>query len=83
MKSVSDLNNNEGTIIEENGNKVAVYKDKGGKIHKLSPVCTHKGCIVGWDTQSKGWTCPCHGATYSPTGQVTKGPAEKDLTPME
>lgn len=83
MKSISDLQNNEGTVIEENGTKVAVYKDEKGQTHKLSPICTHKGCIVGWDPQSNGWTCPCHGSTFSKEGHVISGPAQKDLNTIE
>jgi Rieske Fe-S protein len=83
MKQISDLQNNEGTVVEENGNKVAVYKDKTGKTHKLSPICTHKGCTVGWDPQNNSWACPCHGAMYTPDGHVISGPAPKDLTVIE
>jgi Rieske Fe-S protein len=81
VKQVVDLQNNEGTVItEENGQPVAIYKDEQGKIHKLSPICTHKGCTVNWNNQTKEWICPCHGATFTPDGHVTSGPAQKDLT---
>jgi len=83
MTDIAMLRDNEGTVIEENGNKVAAYKDESGKIHKMSAVCTHKGCIVGWDPQNNGWTCPCHNAMYTPDGHVISGPAPKDLTTIE
>lgn len=83
MKQISDLTNNEGTVIEEKGQPVAVYKDANGGMHKLSPICPHKGCTVGWDDQNKQWLCPCHGATYTPEGHVTGGPAPKDLAVIE
>lgn len=83
MSNFSDLKTNQGMVIQENDQKIAIYKDKDGKTHKLSATCTHKGCTVNWDDQKKEWSCPCHGATYSPEGFVTGGPAQKDLTPIE
>lgn len=46
-----------------------------------SAVCTHNGCIVGYDQPSKTFQCPCHGAVYSgSSGQVLGGPAPLPLT---
>lgn len=40
--------------------------------------CTHQKCTtVAVDL---AYVCPCHGAKFSNTGKVLKGPAEKDLT---
>lgn len=75
----SNIPKNSGKIIQQDNKKFAVYKDIDGKIHKLSPYCTHLGCIVEWNDKSKRWDCPCHGASYSKGGQVTSGPARKDL----
>ncbi|MGB2739933.1 MAG: Rieske 2Fe-2S domain-containing protein [Cognaticolwellia sp.] len=41
-------------------------------------ACTHNGCAVS--PADPGFICPCHGARFDQLGQVTKGPAEKDLT---
>lgn len=41
-------------------------------------TCTHNGCAVS--PADTGFICPCHGARFDQLGQVTKGPAEKDLT---
>ncbi|MCB2199612.1 Rieske (2Fe-2S) protein [bacterium] len=44
--------------------------------HALDSFCTHQGCTV-----HAGATldCPCHGSHFSLTGDVTHGPATKDL----
>ena len=77
--SIDDLKNNEGIIIEEAGKKVGIYKSQNGEVTKLSPVCTHIGCIVDWDSDSKNWVCPCHGAKFNAEGKVIQGPARNDL----
>ena len=50
-----------------------------GAVHAVSPVCTHMGCHVHWNNSERSWDCPCHGARYSPTGEVLNGPAVKPL----
>jgi len=74
------LQANEGMVVDEDGKKVAIYKDEQGKPHKLSAVCTHLGCIVDWNAGEQTWDCPCHGSKYDKTGKVVNGPAQKDLT---
>lgn len=73
----------EGKIIKVKGKKVAVYKDKDGKIYAMSPICTHMGCTVNWNGTEKTWDCPCHGSRYNYDGQVIHGPAQKDLKKEE
>jgi Rieske Fe-S protein len=46
----------------------------------MSPVCTHMGCHVGWNTAEKSWDCPCHGGRFDALGQVLNGPP---LQPLE
>ena len=78
-KTLRDINPGEGAIIEMEGKKVAVSKSMNGEISKVSAVCTHLGCIVGWNGAEKTWDCPCHGSRFSSTGKVINGPATKDL----
>ena len=77
--ALSEVAPGEGKILEVDGQKVAVYREQGGACHAVSPVCTHLGCHVHWNTAERSWDCPCHGARYSPTGKVLNGPAVKDL----
>lgn len=78
-KTLDDLKNDEGAILEINGEETAVYKDSKGNITKLSPVCTHLGCTVEWNNKDKTWDCPCHGSKFSKEGKVIQGPAIKAL----
>jgi glycine/D-amino acid oxidase-like deaminating enzyme/nitrite reductase/ring-hydroxylating ferredoxin subunit len=80
--SVRELKPGDGMIIGSRGKKVAVFRHRNGKIHRLSPVCTHLGCLVRWNPAESTWDCPCHGSRFKPTGEVIAGPAEEALTPI-
>ena len=69
----------EGALVKVRGRNVGVYRDEGGALHAVSPICTHMGCVVGWNPAEKSWDCPCHGSRFSPEGQVIQGPAVRDL----
>lgn len=43
----------------------------------VSPVCTHRQCIV--DVSGPRIVCPCHGSEYDRSGEVLVGPAERPL----
>jgi cytochrome b6-f complex iron-sulfur subunit len=58
--------------------RVLVRADAGG-LSALSFVCTHLGCTVAQDPESKGFVCPCHGSRYRADGSVVAGPAPRRL----
>lgn len=80
IKSLDELRPGHGAIMREGLTKLAVCRDEGGNIHKLSAVCPHLGCIVAWNSTEKTWDCPCHGSKYRADGRVYQGPANSDLS---
>lgn len=78
-RSADELEKGEGGIVTIDGRRAAAFKDETGKIHAVSPRCTHLGCRVGWNPRDLTWDCPCHGSRYKFTGEVIQGPAERDL----
>ncbi|ESU30369.1 menaquinol-cytochrome C reductase iron-sulfur subunit [Bacillus sp. 17376] len=53
-----------------------VFKNEGGEIVALSPVCKHLGCVVDWNTDKKNpnmFFCPCHYGLYEKDGMNVKG----------
>lgn len=44
----------------------------------LTATCTHEGCTVSSFADSQ-FVCPCHGSTFSTSGSVVKGPANRAL----
>lgn len=75
----ASLKNEEGKIIEIEGEKVGAYKDKEGRIYTIVPKCAHLGCDLSWNNLDKTWDCPCHGSRYDYTGKMLYGPTVKDL----
>jgi len=69
----------EAAILKIDGENVAAYRDEQGGLHAVSAVCTHMGCIVGWNATDRTWDCPCHGSRFDLAGEVLHGPAVAPL----
>ncbi len=78
-KSLRAIPRGQGRLLELDGDRVAAYRDEDGTVTLLSPVCTHLGCLVNWNSAEASWDCPCHGSRFTATGKVIGGPAEKPL----
>jgi Rieske Fe-S protein len=79
IKKIEELPIDEGMILREGLNKIAVYKDKQNNIYINSAFCPHLGGFVRWNSGEKSWDCPCHGSRFDACGNVLNGPAISDL----
>ncbi|MEW6475751.1 MAG: FAD-dependent oxidoreductase [Actinomycetota bacterium] len=77
----SGLAAGEAGLCELDGQRVAAFRDEAGRLHAVSPRCTHLGCLVDWNTAERSWDCPCHGSRFTPDGSVLQGPAVRPLEP--
>src|SRR5262249_25126719 len=48
-KSFDAVGRGEAAILKIDGESVADFRDKQGIVHALSAVCSHMGCLVGWN----------------------------------
>jgi glycine/D-amino acid oxidase-like deaminating enzyme/nitrite reductase/ring-hydroxylating ferredoxin subunit len=80
--SAEMLQPGQGAVLEQDGQKIAAYRDREGRLSIFSPVCPHLHCIVRWNTAEKTWDCPCHGSRFAATGEVLAGPAQSSLSPL-
>lgn len=76
---IEHIKNGHGGIIEYNGEKVGIYKNKEGKEFFVSTKCTHLGCQLSWNADELTWDCPCHGSRFDYKGRLIGSPANKDL----
>lgn len=69
----------EGEIVDVSGRAAGLYRGSGGELRAVSAVCTHMGCLVGWNPVDRTWDCPCHGSRFDEDGRVVHGPATEAL----
>ncbi|HAH25678.1 MAG TPA: Rieske (2Fe-2S) protein, partial [Prolixibacteraceae bacterium] len=83
------------TVVDLNSSQFAALKTVGGFAYNgnvfimrtsdtnyiaISRICTHQGCTVAYNSSTKQFVCPCHGARYNASGAVLQGPAQRPLT---
>ncbi len=78
-KSYDELGPGEAAILKIDGDNVAAFRDEKGALHAVSAVCSHMGCLVGWNDTDRTWDCPCHGSRFELSGEVIHGPATRPL----
>lgn len=69
----------EANVETEDGQRVGVFKDEAGKIHRVDTSCAHLGCELHWNNAENSWDCPCHGSRYTMDGKILEGPTVKPL----
>lgn len=67
-----------GAVAVLSNGRVFLLRTERGFI-ALSAVCTHLGCVVRADPDTRGFACPCHGSRYHGDGTVRQGPAVQAL----
>lgn len=78
-----DLKNDSGGVVEFEGKKMGIYKDKEGNFFAVEPYCKHLGCELSWNNLEKTWDCPCHGSRYDYMGKLITEPASKNLDKID
>jgi Rieske Fe-S protein len=80
---LEDIESGNGNVIKIENDSVAAYRDDKGKLHIVSAICPHLGCVVHFNKAEKSWDCPCHGSRFTTEGDVIEGPAYKGLERKE
>jgi glycine/D-amino acid oxidase-like deaminating enzyme/nitrite reductase/ring-hydroxylating ferredoxin subunit len=78
-RSLDEVRAGEAAIVKLHGNRTAVFRDERGVLHAVSGVCTHMGCVLGWNPVDRTWDCSCHGSRFALDGAVIHGPATTGL----
>ena len=74
-EELANLAPGDSAIVKAEGESFAAYRAPDGELFAVSPVCTHLGCKVHWNSVGTSWDCPCHGSRFRPDGTVIEGPA--------
>jgi cytochrome b6-f complex iron-sulfur subunit len=75
--STGALSKNGGYLVS---NGIVVARTAAGGFLAVSAACTHQGTTVQYISANNYFYCADHGATFSASGQVTGGPANRALT---
>ena len=75
--SSSNLNTAGGFIYMNN---IIIVKTTSGSFLAVSQACTHEGTTVTYQLNGERFFCPNHGSTFSNSGAVLNGPANRALT---
>ncbi len=62
-----------------NDTPLIIINRRGSGFIALTRVCTHLGCLVGYDKFNNKLVCPCHAGQFDLEGRVLSGPATKPL----
>ena len=68
--------NNGITHIKQS--QLFIYKTDE-EIDVYNAHCTHMGCILNFNNQTKQFNCPCHKSRFDIDGKKLRGPAKRDL----
>jgi len=77
-------------VLKLSADMLSKVKDKKNDMDRLIKIgdshfmvtlglCTHLGCIPGYNPADKTFLCACHGGMYDVTGDVTKAPPPRGL----
>ena len=77
--SAEDIAPGEAGVVTVGGDQLAVHRADDGTLHTVSAICTHLGCLIGFNAVEREWECPCHGSRFGLDGEVRQGPATAPL----
>lgn len=82
-EKLASLAPGDSAIVEAEGESFAAFRAEDGELFAVSPICTHLGCKVHWNSVETSWDCACHGSRFRPDGTVIEGPALAPLRRKE
>ena len=54
------------------GPVIGFVRRSGGRVEAVSGICSHQGCQLRLDNQSRELRCPCHNAAFALNGVILR-----------
>jgi nitrite reductase/ring-hydroxylating ferredoxin subunit len=70
VASLQDLTEGQGTLVNAGSVSAFVFR-QGDKVTAVSSICSHLPCQLWWNGHDSLLDCPCHPASFTPSGQST------------
>ena len=61
---------------------VGFVSRSGEQLRAVSGACSHQGCLLALDQEAGRLDCPCHGASFAPSGEVLSSKLPQPLPPL-
>jgi len=61
------------------GNDKTIIIQYDNELKAFDAACTHAGCPVNWDSNSRNFICKCHGGIFNEKGDPISGPPRTSL----
>lgn len=75
----TELAPNSGTVFQFGTEPALLIRTAEGELRAFSAICTHLGCTVNYDAESKVIWCPCHNGMFDLHGRNVGGPPPRPL----
>jgi glycine/D-amino acid oxidase-like deaminating enzyme/nitrite reductase/ring-hydroxylating ferredoxin subunit len=76
---LKDIGIGKAGVINQNGQRVGVYREAEDRYYFISTKCPHLGCSLEWNQNELTWDCPCHGSRFDFRGKLISNPATRDV----
>ena len=73
----------EGQVCRVQGEFSGISCDQNHQLHRVSPICSHKGGVLQWNAAEQTWDCPVHGGRFTADGERIYGPPCKNLKQLD
>ena len=77
IAALDDIPVGEAISAKAGDSPILLVRTSETEVTGFSAVCTHMQCTVA--PGKEALVCPCHGSTYTSSGQVQQGPATRAL----
>ena len=75
----ADIAPNSGIVFQFGNQPALLVRTPEGELRAFSAVCTHLGCTVRYEAESKIIWCPCHNGIFDLHGRNVGGPPPAPL----
>lgn len=76
---LKDIGVGKAGVINDDGERVGVYRETEDKYYFVTTKCPHLGCSLEWNQNELTWDCPCHGSRFDYKGNLITNPAVRDV----
>ncbi|HEX9597375.1 MAG TPA: Rieske (2Fe-2S) protein [Anaerolineales bacterium] len=78
--SENELQPNSGMVFQFGNEPALLVRTAEGELRAFTAICTHLGCTVNYEPDSKVIWCPCHNGMFDLHGRNIGGPPPRPLT---